>query len=104
MIYYLTNEWKEEDGGMLIDLCTGKRYLPEFNSLVAFLVPRFHQVSQVKRRLGRDPRFSVFGWFLAQGNIYKFVDDEKSKHKRKKRKRRRKRGGPNSTQRNRMLT
>ena len=77
IIYYLTKDWTESDGGVLIDLHEGtrKRYIPKFNSLVAFEVPRFHEVTSVKKRLGRDPRFSIFGWFLEEGNIYSFLAD-----------------------------
>eukprot|EP00814_Leptocylindrus_danicus_P014891 CAMPEP_0116008584 /NCGR_PEP_ID=MMETSP0321-20121206/2940_1 /TAXON_ID=163516 /ORGANISM="Leptocylindrus danicus var. danicus, Strain B650" /LENGTH=199 /DNA_ID=CAMNT_0003477415 /DNA_START=252 /DNA_END=848 /DNA_ORIENTATION=- len=75
VIYYLTKDWKKEDGGILIDLHDGKRkqYVPKFNSLVAFEVPRFHEVTAVLPRVGRDPRYSVFGWFLEEGDIYSYA-------------------------------
>ena len=78
IIYYLTEDWSEADGGVLVDLHDGKRkhYVPKFNSLVAFEVPRFHEVTAVKRRSGRDPRFSIFGWFLEEGDIYSFSKGE----------------------------
>lgn len=44
VIYYLTEEWTREDGGLLLDLETGKEYVPEFNSLIAFKIPRMHEV------------------------------------------------------------
>ncbi len=75
VIYYLTDDWKEEYGGtrrashhahhyfgcvtrsgvhlqrrwsgLLEDLEGGKTYVPEFNSLVAFNVPRDHVVTPV---------------------------------------------------------
>jgi Rps23 Pro-64 3,4-dihydroxylase Tpa1-like proline 4-hydroxylase len=44
-IYYLTKDWSEEDGGHLIDYEGGdSKFLPEFNSAVAFKVPRYHAV------------------------------------------------------------
>mmetsp|Transcript_523 Transcript_523/g.969 ORF Transcript_523/g.969 Transcript_523/m.969 type:complete len:332 (-) Transcript_523:64-1059(-) len=75
VIYYLTKDWRETDGGVLVDLQTGARYVPRFNSLVAFVVPRFHEVTAVRPRAGRGPRLSVFGWFLVEGNLYDFVKD-----------------------------
>lgn len=60
MIYYLTQDWEESMGGAFVDLETGVAHVPRFNTLVAFAVPRLHEVSRVTtdRR-----RFSVFGWF-----------------------------------------
>ena len=72
-IYYLTpKDWAESDGGVLVDLTNGKRYVPRFNSLVAFVVPRFHEVTAVRRREGRLARLSVFGWFLEEGDLYEY--------------------------------
>ena len=78
IIYYLTKDWKESDGGILIDLHgkKGKRYIPKFNSIVAFEIPRFHEVTRVIDRSGRDPRYSIFGWFLEEGDIYSFQPSE----------------------------
>lgn len=75
VIYYLTKNWKKEDGGILVDLHGEKqnRYVPKFNSLVAFEVPRFHEVTAVLPREGRDPRYSIFGWFLEEGDIYSYA-------------------------------
>jgi len=63
LIYYLTKNWDEAYGGLLIDnLKDGPRVIvPEFNSMVCFLVPREHQVSQVAE--GAPTRYSIFGWF-----------------------------------------
>eukprot|EP00438_Fugacium_kawagutii_P006113 Skav220121 [mRNA] locus=scaffold731:63365:63571:- [translate_table: standard] len=45
-----------------MDLHDGTSHLvPRFNSMVAFLVPRLHQVQELAA--GAPPRFSVFGWF-----------------------------------------
>eukprot|EP00971_Amphidinium_carterae_P126474 2505536-Amphidinium_carterae.1 len=65
IVYYLVPDWMAEYGGCLIDhgCPSGPRTIvPVFNSLVAFLVPRQHEVSQV---IGTGPqtRYSVFGWF-----------------------------------------
>jgi len=67
VIYYLTKDWTIELGGALVDLVSTKRYVPEFNSLIAFRVPRMHAVEPV---VGSRPRFSVFGWFLQEGHLY----------------------------------
>eukprot|EP00439_Symbiodinium_sp_Y106_P017342 s4628_g2.t1 len=88
VIYYLTKDWRQEChpfpaldsceqfeassqrtclqkkdyGGALLDLHgETKQLLPRFNSLVAFLVPRVHQVEELAA--GCPPRFSIFGWF-----------------------------------------
>ncbi len=72
-IYYLTpKDWTESDGGVLVDLTNGARYVPRFNSLVAFVVPRFHEVTAVRRRAGRAARLSIFGWFLEEGDLYEY--------------------------------
>lgn len=47
VIYYLTKDWDEEFGGALIDCKTGNRYVPEYNSVVAFTIPRYHEVRDV---------------------------------------------------------
>lgn len=73
VIYYLTDDWKEEYGGLLEDLEGGKTYVPEFNSLVAFNVPRDHVVTPVT---GTRPRYSIFGWMLRKGRLYEMDIDE----------------------------
>eukprot|EP00931_Biecheleriopsis_adriatica_P090279 TRINITY_DN64295_c0_g1_i1.p1 TRINITY_DN64295_c0_g1~~TRINITY_DN64295_c0_g1_i1.p1 ORF type:complete len:351 (+),score=78.11 TRINITY_DN64295_c0_g1_i1:30-1082(+) len=63
VIYYLTKDWRQEFGGSLMDLHgqEPRCLVPRFNSLVAFLVPRVHQVEELAA--GCPPRFSLFGWF-----------------------------------------
>jgi len=61
VIFYLTKEWEESYGGLLVDGQTGDVYVPEFNSIVAFYVPRTHEVTPLA--VAR-PRYSVFGWFV----------------------------------------
>ena len=56
----MTRDWRADMGGTLVDLEDGARqYVPQWNSVVAFRVPRYHQVTA----LATDrPRYSVFGW------------------------------------------
>ena len=54
-------------GGVLVDCPTGTRYVPEFNSLIAFRIPRFHEVEAVK---ANRPRYSIFGWLLSEKILY----------------------------------
>lgn len=90
VIYYLTKDWKEDYGGSLMDLhrskdrnvnsseekdtkdTTSVHLAPRFNSMVAFLVPRLHQVQELAA--GAPPRFSVFGWF-SDDRPYPPLDD-----------------------------
>jgi len=44
-----------------VDIDGKKCYVPEFNSLIAFVVPRNHEVTEMKTD---KARFSIFGWFL----------------------------------------
>lgn len=48
-------------------------HVPQFNSVVAFRVPRYHQVTPVS---SSQPRYSVFGWFLQPGQLYDLFDSE----------------------------
>eukprot|EP01129_Flabellula_baltica_P004651 TRINITY_DN1635_c0_g1_i1.p1 TRINITY_DN1635_c0_g1~~TRINITY_DN1635_c0_g1_i1.p1 ORF type:complete len:252 (+),score=58.02 TRINITY_DN1635_c0_g1_i1:309-1064(+) len=80
-IYYMTDDWKEEDGGWLVDNETGDVYVPEFNSLVCFVVPRYHEVTKVSP--GKK-RYSVFGWFLEPGLLYDlYTGDDKKENDQK---------------------
>ena len=81
MIYYLSKDWKEEDGGILEDLQTGERHVPTFNTLIAFKIPRLHQVTKVVSET--KVRFSVFGWFLKEGKLYALDNEEDGKKKKK---------------------
>ncbi|GLC38925.1 hypothetical protein PLESTB_000462000 [Pleodorina starrii] len=74
VIYYLTRDWREEYGGVLVDLedpsapaGEGRKYVPLWNSLVAFRVPRYHAVTPMTTT---RPRYSIFGWFLEPGKLY----------------------------------
>lgn len=68
VICYLTKDWCEEYGGNFVDLhreATGQGppdlVVPSFNTCVAFLVPRVHEVQRLVE--GCPPRYSIFGWF-----------------------------------------
>ena len=61
-------------GGTLVDMETTRKYVPEFNSLIAFNVPRFHEVQAVTTN---RPRYSIFGWFLTGGVKYEVMQDDK---------------------------
>jgi Rps23 Pro-64 3,4-dihydroxylase Tpa1-like proline 4-hydroxylase len=84
-IYYLTPDWQAKDGGALIDMETKSRYVPEFNSLIAFKVPRWHQVETVTSQ--EKARYSVFGWFLKKGRLYSLntgSDNKRTEHPSRK--------------------
>lgn len=77
VIYYLTHKWKETYGGCLVDHgltppaatngkgkakgAAGNVIVPEWNSVVAFDVPRWHEVTPCSTN---RCRYSIFGWFL----------------------------------------
>ncbi|KXS14975.1 hypothetical protein M427DRAFT_145752 [Gonapodya prolifera JEL478] len=58
-------DWYDDLGGNLLDLQVDPpaRLVPEFHSVVAFRIPRWHEVLLVK---GPRLRYSVFGWFLGE--------------------------------------
>jgi hypothetical protein len=80
IILYLSRNWKREHGGVLLDFedsndpSKPKEYCPEFNSMVAFMVPRWHQVTDVTEPGKR--RYSLFGWVLEEGMLYELDGDE----------------------------
>ncbi|GBG25248.1 Ankyrin repeat and KH domain-containing protein 1 [Hondaea fermentalgiana] len=87
VIFYLTKDWTKADGGALLDLDPGAQrssYVPLFNSLVSFVVPREHAVTAVRPRTGRAPRYSLFGWFLVEGDLYRFEPESHGKNAAKK--------------------
>eukprot|EP00747_Dinoflagellata_sp_TGD_P074807 gnl/TRDRNA2_/TRDRNA2_158470_c0_seq1.p1 gnl/TRDRNA2_/TRDRNA2_158470_c0~~gnl/TRDRNA2_/TRDRNA2_158470_c0_seq1.p1 ORF type:complete len:368 (-),score=64.69 gnl/TRDRNA2_/TRDRNA2_158470_c0_seq1:85-1188(-) len=63
--YYLNPVWPQSFGGVLRDLETKKQHLPEFNTLIAFEVPRMHEVSAVCCPPAMA-RYSIFGWWLLE--------------------------------------
>eukprot|EP00929_Paragymnodinium_shiwhaense_P086655 TRINITY_DN47129_c0_g1_i1.p1 TRINITY_DN47129_c0_g1~~TRINITY_DN47129_c0_g1_i1.p1 ORF type:complete len:325 (-),score=120.19 TRINITY_DN47129_c0_g1_i1:105-1079(-) len=77
LVYYLNKGWKAEDGGSFVDLQTDESYLPEFNTLVAFTVPRMHMVSAVTNVNAK--RYSLFGWWLQADELEKMAEPAKPK-------------------------
>jgi len=76
VIFYLTKNWTEEIGGALVDHeAEGgpKTYVPEFNSVVSFRIPRYHEVTPMHTE---RPRYTVFGWFLKPGKLYNLYRGE----------------------------
>ncbi len=99
MVYYCSSVWEASWGGALVDLESSdssrdaaaaaarsaavssglqippkaKLFPPQFNRLVVFSVPRFHQVTPViapPTATAPRLRLSVFGWFLQPGRLY----------------------------------
>lgn len=68
VVYYSTEDWQEADGGLFVDMFGGNsdNLVPEFNSLVCFVVPRMHAVSRV---VSPKQRLSIFGWFLKDAPV-----------------------------------
>ena len=48
-------------------------YVPEFNSAIAFRVPRYHEVTRMNTN---QPRYSVFGWYLQPGQLYELFQGD----------------------------
>ena len=83
LVYYCgngpDNHWDgKTQGGMFVDCedptsSDGTReYAPDFNTLVAFEIPRYHIVTKVANK---NTRYSVFGWTLEPGtSLYKIGD------------------------------
>ena len=64
VVLHLSQGWSREDGGLFVDLQReSEEHVPEFNTLVAFKVPRMHAVTPVAESASQ-PRLSLFGWFL----------------------------------------
>ncbi|CAJ1406843.1 unnamed protein product [Effrenium voratum] len=64
--YYLNKDWKPSFGGQFVDLESEEgaaKHSPDFNTLVAFEVPRLHEVSAVRKG---HARYSLFGWWLVE--------------------------------------
>jgi len=62
-VYYLNNEWTEDDGGELIVYDENENYLakvaPDANTLVVFMSEKFpHEVLSANKK-----RYSIAGWF-----------------------------------------
>merc|ERR1712167_484097 len=100
VIYYLTKDWHYELGGNFVDLTMGgETHTPQFNSLVAFNVPRLHEVDLMK--IDRH-RITIFGWFYklvntttkttktTRNNMIDDISNDNSNMKRKKRKKKKK--------------
>ena len=67
-VYYLNEEWDENDGGELVVYDENNDFLakisPQANTLIVFMSEKFpHEVLPVKKR-----RFSIAGWFRIDKN------------------------------------
>jgi hypothetical protein len=84
VILYLSHDWTEEDGGVFIDHGTvpPSAIVPQFNTLVAFRVPRLHEVTPVLTDTKR--RYSIFGWLLTEGQLYPIRGGSRKKRARLK--------------------
>lgn len=65
LILYLTKDWQESKGGVLIDRGPPDKpllrtFVPQFNTAVIFEVPRLHEVTAVRTKTAR---YSIFGWY-----------------------------------------
>ena len=99
VVYYLTGEepWAPNvHGGCFLDREANAAIAPRHNSLVAFRVPRLHEVQMPT---SDRPRYSVFGWLYARVGAEKrpkrpatAPPDEGAKRKKKKKKKKK----PNS--------
>lgn len=81
-VFYLNKDWDaSKRGGHFVDLKTGTKHPPDFNSLVVFRVPRMHAVEEVRGE-DRDgvSRLSLFGWWLRE------EEEKKKKARRRKKK------------------
>ena len=74
IMLFLSKNRTEAGGGLLRDLHyqyradhKGATYVPEFNSLIAFHIPREYEITPV---VSDDPVLSVFGWYLQEGELY----------------------------------
>lgn len=68
IILHMTPHLVKSDGGLFVDHAGKSVRTPLFNSMVAFRVPRQHEVTQV---ISRVHRYSIFGWFMQPGRLYK---------------------------------
>lgn len=68
---YNSCEWYEPETAH--DAVCAQVYIPEFNSAIAFRVPRYHEVTRMNTN---QPRFSVFGWFLQPGQLYELFQGD----------------------------
>eukprot|EP00656_Telonema_subtile_P004152 TRINITY_DN11885_c0_g1_i1.p1 TRINITY_DN11885_c0_g1~~TRINITY_DN11885_c0_g1_i1.p1 ORF type:complete len:192 (-),score=25.07 TRINITY_DN11885_c0_g1_i1:10-585(-) len=60
-VLHLSQGFEEADGGLFLDEETGERFVPEWNTLVHFQVPRWHSVTKVT---ANKRRFAIYGWVL----------------------------------------
>jgi Rps23 Pro-64 3,4-dihydroxylase Tpa1-like proline 4-hydroxylase len=84
VILYMSKDWTEADGGLLVDYGASppSAIVPQFNTLVAFRVPRLHEVTPVLTDAKR--RYSVFGWLLTEGELYPLRGGSRKKKKKNK--------------------
>jgi Rps23 Pro-64 3,4-dihydroxylase Tpa1-like proline 4-hydroxylase len=77
IIFYFNKNWTSDDGGILVDHKRTREHKPVFNSMVAFRVPRLHEVTPVKSDRNR---FSLFGWFLSNEDYVTSKSKRSTRH------------------------
>jgi 2OG-Fe(II) oxygenase superfamily len=60
-VWHLSQGFTRSDGGQFVDEVTNSHYLPQWNALCHFPVPRPHSVTIVT---GPKVRYSIYGWIV----------------------------------------
>ena len=63
-VWHLSKDFTEQDGGTFIDEESKEKYVPEWNALVSFSVPRWHSVTKMTPMPIIKERISIYGWIV----------------------------------------